>query len=93
MDADREIDLMDYLWVLEHTGRGARIFTAVVSVSIGVFVGFAARSDSSSGVSMRAVAVALVVAAALGGLIEVGAAHISTVRLRRILDWRKRVGF
>ncbi len=93
MDADREIDLMDHLWVLEHKGRGARIFTAIVSVSIGVFVGFAARGDSSSGVSMRTVAVALVVAAALGVLIEVGAAHVSTVRLRRILDWRKRVGF
>jgi len=93
MEADREIDLMDHLWVLEHKGRGARIFTAIVSVSIGVFVGFAARGDSSSGVSVRTAAIALLVAAALGVLIEYGAARVATVRLQRVLDWRKRVGF
>ena len=93
MDAEREIDLMDYLWVLERKGRGARIFTAMVSISIGVFVGFAARGDQGSAVSMWTVGVALAVAAVLGVLIEVGAAQVATVRLRRVLDWRKRVGF
>lgn len=93
MDAEREIDLMDHLWILEHKGRGARISTAIVSVSIGVFVGLAARGDSQAGVSLATVTVALVVAAAIGLLVEVAATQVSTVRLRRILDWRKRVGF
>ena len=65
----------------------------MVSVSIGVFVSFAAKGDSSSGVSMRTVAIALLVAAVLGALIEYGASHVATVRLKRVLDWRKRVGF
>ncbi|NTV38434.1 MAG: hypothetical protein HGA51_00530 [Demequinaceae bacterium] len=93
MDAEREIDLMDHLWVLEHKGRGARVFTAMVSIVIGVFVGFAARGDSSSDVSTRTMVVSLTVAAISGALIEFGAAQVATVRLRRVLDWRKRVGF
>jgi len=74
-------------------GRGARIFTAIVSVSIGVFVGLVARGDSSSSVSLRTAVVVLLVAVALGALIEYGAAHVATVRLQRVLDWRKRFGF
>jgi hypothetical protein len=42
---------------------------------------------------MRTIVVALIVAAALGLLIEAASARVANVRLRRILDWRKRVGF
>ncbi len=93
MDADREIDLMDYLWVLERKGRGARVFTALLSVTIGVFVGFAWSGESGKGLSTGTMAIALVVAAALGLLIEAASARVANIRLRRILDWRKRVGF
>jgi hypothetical protein len=93
MDADREIDLMDYLWVVERKGRGARVFTALLSVTIGVFVGLAWSGESGPGVSMGTMAIALAVAAALGLLIEAASARVANVRLRRVLDWRKRVGF
>jgi len=93
MDADREIDLMDHLWILERRGRGARVFTALLSVTIGTFVGLAWSGEAGTGVSMGTVAVALVVAATLGLLIEAASARVANVRLRRILDWRKRVGF
>ncbi len=93
MDADREIDLMDYLWVLERKGRGARVFTALLSVTVGVLVGLAWSGDSAQGLSVGTFAVALVVAAALGLLVEAASARVANVRLRRVLDWRKRVGF
>lgn len=93
MDADREIDLMDYLWVLEHKGRGARVFTALLSVTLGTFVGLVSSGGSSTAPSTRTIVVALVVAAALGLLMEAASARVFNVRLRRILDWRKRVGF
>ena len=91
MDADREVDLMDYLWVLERRGRGSRVFTAIVSMSLGVLIGLVARGDS--GTPERDVAIAFGVAAAFGILIEAVSSKVFTVRLGRVLDWRKRVGF
>lgn len=93
MEADRELDLMDKLWVLERRGRGSRVFTAMVSVSLGVFVGLVARGDQLVGVPVRVVVTAFAVAAGLGIAIEAIGARVAAVRLERILDWRKRVGF
>ena len=93
MEADREIDLMDYLWVLERKGRGSRVFTALLSVTLGTFVGLMAASGSDAVVSMRTLVVTLIVSAAVGLLAEAASARVFNVRLRRILDWRKRVGF
>lgn len=93
MEQDREIDLMDHLWVLERKGRGARVFTAIVSIGLGVFIGLVARGDVANDVPTRQVVVAFGVAAALGIVVEVIGARVGAARLERILDWRKRVGF
>jgi len=93
MDADREVDLMDHLWMLERKGRGSRVFTAIVSVGLGVLIGIVAVGDNAAAVPMTAVAVGFGVAALVGILVEAVASKVSSVRLERVLDWRKRVGF
>ena len=93
MDSDREVDLMDYLWMLGRKGRGSRVVTAIVSVGLGVSIGLVARGDTVIAIPMRSVAVAFGVAAALGMVIEAVSSKVFSVRLERVLDWRKRVGF
>ena len=98
MDADREIDLMDYLWVLERKGRGARVFTALLSVTFGTFMGLLSSGASSTALSMRTIVIALVVAAgarlahggSLGSCVQRQApAHSRLAQARRILELRR----
>jgi len=93
MDEDREVDLMDHLWMLERRGRGSRVFTAIVSVGLGVLIGLAASGDTVTAMPVRSIAIAFGVAVAFGMVIEAASSKVFSVRLERVLDWRKRVGF
>lgn len=92
MDADRELELIERLWVLERSGSGSHVITAVLSACVGLGVGLVANGDTFDGDSARPFATAVAVAAALALCIEWARARVAKARLDRILDWRKRLG-
>ncbi|SEI89148.1 hypothetical protein [Demequina mangrovi] len=87
MESERELDLLDELWVRERAanGRPATVIGAAAGAAVAVTV---ALSDASTG---AAVATGIVAA---GGVLAIARAEAVAVatRLRRIRDWHRRVG-
>lgn len=85
--ADRELDLIDELWMREHapSGHGLAILGAALVAAVAV------------GLALADVATAAVVAAiVVGGLavagLDRGDRALHRERLRRVRDWHRRVG-
>lgn len=92
MEADRELELIERLRVLERGGNGSHVITAVLSACLGLGVGLMANGDALDGDSARPFISAVAIASAFALCIEWARARVVKARLDRILDWRKRLG-
>lgn len=93
MEADRELEMMEHLRVLERRKRGSYLAAALLSAGLGVVVGVLVNPHDVDGSSQRLIASTVAVVVLIGIGVDRILDRIARVRAERIVDWRKRLGY